>query len=568
MTSGTHYNPSTPDDALARDLSMTISICSSMDGRVRLTTKHGATFDAVVVRHAFNPHTLVLEPIGFTIPFGAYIPDTIYVRPGNLRDAGRAEGPVDPPDVEVVRKACEWPIELPPKTTAAALKRAEQALADLAVDAVTAVRSAIETGATKGLAAAVARLDADTRRRLIERAVDLGADAPLRVLLDGAGVDLSMFLARAADKGKLGTVVALLDAGADPNAVAGTFATGTPRSILLHAVYGGHRAVVRQLLAAGARVDDGGALVWGVVHAPDAAIWSLLLAAGLDVNARDKNGDPVLLALGGHASMDLVATAVAAGADVNARYPDGSTLLLRAIDRAMHPSPCTTFVKVLLDAGADPNAGRLRGRNPLALARVVTHDPGLSRGERWIAGYLEAAGAVAEEDAAAPPIVTEPARLPAGLARIAPDLRRAASYTVSGVTFTPGPVSTALVTATFPRWNGLGADDIAEVRAKLEHLVGPPPSRGDEYKTTFEYTFVATIGEERLGVHICDWKAREVSLAVEAHPTLHERVAAAFIELLTIAPLASFRDRFRYDEDSGRAYHSDGKRAFAEFAKG
>jgi hypothetical protein len=107
------------------------------------------------------------------------------------------------------------------------------------------------------------------------------------------------------------------------------------------------------------------------------------------------------------------------------------------------------------------------------------------------------------------------------------------------------------------------------VRAKLEHLVGPPHDRGDEYKTTFEYSFVATVDGVDLALHVCDWKAREIAISLAAHPdaALRERVAAAFVELLTRSPLAAFRDHFRYDGEARRVYRSDGRTALAEFAK-
>lgn len=121
----------------------------------------------------------------------------------------------------------------------------------------------------------------------------------------------------------------------------------------------------------------------------------------------------------------------------------------------------------------------------------------------------------------------------------------------------------------FPRWTGLGCDDVAVARAKLEHLVGPPPSRGDAYKMTFEYDFVAEVDGETVGLRLHDWKAAEVRLGVGPHPdpAVRARVTEAFIELLTCSPLGVFRDRFRYDAEAGRAYHSDGTRAFADFAK-
>lgn len=488
---------------------MRISICGSSFGQVRLTTRSGTTFDCAVVRSEYVPTVHLVRPIGFEVAFGEHVPELLRVLEGRLAAAERVDEPHAVPDVDKLRKALEWPTELPPKTSAAAIKRADAAIAAAADDA-------------------------------LERTIH--------------------------------GVAALLAAGADVDGVTPILRNDPDTRPVLHwAVHHGHRPVVRQLLQAGARVTDSPALAWSIVHAPDPVTWQLLLAAGLDVNARDRHGDPLLLALGRNGLTGMLDATIAAGADVNAAYPDGSTLLLHAIDLAAHTGRSPFFIENLLRAGADPDKGRLHGRNPLALALEVPHDPGASRGERWIAKWLTAAGAVAAADPDAPPLAREqPPAPPVWSARIDPNLARAAHYDVLGVRFTPSEISADLESAPPPDLGGgLGSDTIAVARAKLEHLVGPPPSRGDEYKTTFEYTFLATLGDARLALHICDWKARELALAIEPHPdaAVRDRITAAFHELLLLSPLAAFRDRLRFDEYSGCAYHSDGKTAFAAFPK-
>lgn len=566
---------------MGRDVSTKIIIFSAADGRVRLTTKNGLTFDARLLRWEHKPkHVAVIEPIGCAVSFGEFVPEVLRVAMAQIVDAGRVEGSAAAPDVEKLRKAIEWPVELGPKATAAAVKRAEAALvaADSSESASAAVQLAIEAGATKGLAAAVQRLTGEARKQLALAAAEAGAGEVLAALLPGAEVDRDWLLVRAAARGRLHSVAALLAAGADVDAAAALepgarYSSGEVRSVLHHAVAQGHRSVVRQLLAAGARVTDSAALTWAVVGAPDDVVFELLIAAGLDVNARDRHGDPLLLALGRNRQYAMLAAAIAAGADVNARYPDGSTLLLHAIALAMERDASTFFIKDLLRAGADANAGRLNGRNPLALARVVTCDPGADRGERWIAQWLEEAGAVAVEETDAVVVVASekaPA-LPMWQARIDETLARASHYEVAGIRFTPQPggVRAEMTQVPGPEWGGLGSDTIAAVRAKLEHLVGPPHDRGDEYKSTFEYWFVGTVDGASLALHVCDWKAREVAVALAVHPDagLRERVAAGFRELLTISPLAPFRDRFRYDDEAGRVYRSDGRTALAELTK-
>jgi hypothetical protein len=565
---------------MSRDLSTKIIIYRAVDGRIRLTTRHGVTFDATLVRWEYDPKRVALiEPIGFTLPYGEFVPEVLRLTMNQLADVARVEGPAPTPDLEKLRKAIEWPVELAPKSTAASLKRAEQALAaaNTADEAAAAVQLALDTGATKGLPAAVARLAPDTRKQLARTAAETGAGDVLSILLAGAeGLDLNWLLVRAAARGKVHSVAALLRAGADVDAVAplepgAQYSRGLPHSVLYWAVAQGQRSVVRQLLAAGARVTDSAGLAWAVVGAPDDVIWALLIAHGLDVDARDHHGNPLLLALGMNRQDRMLAAALAAGADVNATYADGSTLLLHAIALAMEKDRSTSFIEALLRAGADPNAGRLDGRNPLALARVVRHDPGAFNGERWIERWLAAAGAVAIEDAGAPAIPQEkPPELPPWQAHIDATLTRTDHYEIQGIRFTPRAGMRAEMSAVpGPTWSGLGSDTIALVRAKLEHLVGPPHDRGDEYKTTFEYSFVATVDGVDLALHVCDWKAREIAISLAAHPdaALRERVAAAFVELLTRSPLAAFRDHFRYDGEARRVYRSDGRTALAEFAK-
>lgn len=557
---------------------MRISICGSVDGRVRLTTRSGTTFDGVVVRSEYVPRTVLLvQPIGFEVAFGEFVPELLRVIEGQLAAADRVEEPVAVPDVEKLRKALEWPGELAPRSSAANTKRAEKALADAseAGNAERAVGEAIDAGASRGLAPVVARLDVGARLRLLERAAETGAGAVLTALLAGADpvdIDLTSLLARAAASGKVHAVAALLVAGADVDGVASLLRGDRDRRTALHwAVFHGHRAVVRQLLQAGARVTDSAALAWAIVRSPDPVTWGLLLAAGLEVDTRDQHGDPLLLALGRNGLDAMLDATIAAGADVNATYADGSNLLLHAIEIAARRGGGNLpfFIRNLLRAGADPNAGRLYGRNPLALARVVPADPPECYDERRVPGWLEAAGAVAAEDADAPAVFSEKPSLPAWRARIDPTLVRADHYEVLGVRFAATSLEAPLEAVPGLSWGGLGSDNIAIARAKLEHLIGPPLARGDEYKSTFEYRLLATVNDVNLAVHISDWKARELCLAVEPHADagLRERVAAAFWELLTVAPLAAFRDRFRFDEYARCAYHSDGQTAFAEFPK-
>lgn len=550
-------------------VSTRISICSSLDGKVRLTTRSGATFDARVIRSEYVPTVHIVEPINFKIAFGEYTPELLRVLGAQISAADRAEGETPAPDPAKLLKALQWPTELAPKTTAAAQRRGEQALAELTAPEL-AVRQAIDSGATKGLAAVIARLDAPARERLRIHAAETGAAEALLISLLDDTADLAHLLVLAAAKGKLFCVAALLAAGADPNRAAKLLASDdVPRTALYQAVYNGHRVVVRRLIEAGARVTDSAGFTWPILRCPDAVTCRLLLAAGLDPDNRNSDGDPVLLSLGRNGHTEMVDALLAAGADPNATYPDGSTLLLHAVDLAAKTDSATStsFIKNLLAAGADPNAGRLHGRNPLALALVVPHDA-----SRSIARWLTDAGAIAVDDPAAPPLPTErPPGLPTWRARIDPTLARAPHYDALGVRFTPAANNTdslAPAPSALP-WSGLGSDIIAVARAKLEHLLGRPHDRGDNYKTTFEYRMLATHDDVTLAVHLADWKARELCISVAPHAdaTVRERITAALHELLNISPLAAFRDRFRFDDHAGRTYESDGSSATSQLPK-
>src|SRR5690606_29268421 len=126
-------------------------------------------------------------------------------------------------------------------------------------------------------------------------------------------------------------------------------------------------------------------------------------------------------------------------------------------------------------------------------------------------------------------------------------------------------VSWTLATTPVPEWSGYGADNIALIRAKLQHIAGPPVGRGDEHKTTFEYAWEATVGGETVLLLVYDAKARSVHVAVSPPGDAAEQAVAALWELLTIAPLGTFSDRFRYDGHGGCRYRSDGVSAFADF---
>ena len=88
-------------------------------------------------------------------------------------------------------------------------------------------------------------------------------------------------------------------------------------------------------------------------------VTKLLLDAGADVNARDKNGcTPLIWAAVFNENPEVTKVLIDAGANVNARSEYGTTPLMHAAWYNQNPE----VIKVLLDAGADgrvkDNAGK------------------------------------------------------------------------------------------------------------------------------------------------------------------------------------------------------------------
>ncbi|MGV9600439.1 ankyrin repeat domain-containing protein [Streptosporangium sandarakinum] len=149
---------------------------------------------------------------------------------------------------------------------------------------------------------------------------------------------------------------------------------------LYRAATGGHVAIARALLAAGADPnrlgggeDEGlplcGAAAWGRTETVEA-----LLAAGADPNLRESHGWTALLwaAANGHA--ETVRTLLLAGASAEDANDGGETALTLATRRGAFG-----VVRVLLDAEADPTRADGEGDTPLSIA----YD--------WLGTHLESA---------------------------------------------------------------------------------------------------------------------------------------------------------------------------------
>jgi ankyrin repeat protein len=101
----------------------------------------------------------------------------------------------------------------------------------------------------------------------------------------------------------------------------------------------------------------------------------LLLATGMDLTARTKEGETVLMLAVDHP--DILRLLIKAGSGANARDKKGRTALLHAAER----SGPVESIQVLLDAGADPGAKDDQGRTALDLARGSNNAGAKARAE-------------------------------------------------------------------------------------------------------------------------------------------------------------------------------------------
>jgi ankyrin repeat protein len=184
-------------------------------------------------------------------------------------------------------------------------------------------------------------------------------------------------------------------------------AEGGPARALLEAAATGNVAAIEKALAAGVKVDvrdDAGRTpLLLATHANRIEAARVLIAAGADVNARDDIQDSPYLYAGAEGRNEILRMTLAAGADLRSvnRYggtalipaahhghPDtvaillttaidkdhvnklGWTALLEAIVLGDGGPVHTRIVKLLLDAGADPNIADSQGVTPLAHARA------------------------------------------------------------------------------------------------------------------------------------------------------------------------------------------------------
>ena len=198
---------------------------------------------------------------------------------------------------------------------------------------------------------AAERGDLRTVRALLKRRADVNA----KDVFGGTA------LMSAASRGHLQVVKALLAAGADPNARGATFHYGD-FSVLIAALQTENRdwlRIVDALIAAGAEVNPtGGFGRFPLVHAVERRSTEMvdaLLARGADVNLRNPEGMTALMAAAVEGSPEMVRHLLGKGADVKARTKDGETALslLRQMPADYRREEREEIERLLKEAGAD-----------------------------------------------------------------------------------------------------------------------------------------------------------------------------------------------------------------------
>ena len=169
----------------------------------------------------------------------------------------------------------------------------------------------------------------------------------LLIPLTGYTDDLNEDMIKAAYKGDIATVKALLAKGAEVNAKL----KDSGWTALMLAASEGHTEIVRFLLSKGADVNAKCALkdtsLIRAAREGHTDTVQALLANGAEVNAKGEFGLTALMVAAHQGAINTVKVLIANGADVNAKGDLGDTALSRAIDMSN-----TDIIRILKEAGA------------------------------------------------------------------------------------------------------------------------------------------------------------------------------------------------------------------------
>jgi hypothetical protein len=106
---------------------------------------------------------------------------------------------------------------------------------------------------------------------------------------------------------------------------------------------------------------------------------------------------------------------------------------------------------------------------------------------------------------------------------------------------------------------------VALTRARLQTLFGPPSSRGDNYKSSFQYDLVASTSAGRVYFLVGDHKASDVLIFWEYSTSTAEarRLAEqAFWALISATAPSDYEDVFAFEEAAGVRYGYGAGRAW------
>lgn len=170
-------------------------------------------------------------------------------------------------------------------------------------------------------------------------------------------------LVKAAAEDDLDALNAALVAAPDPN----VRDKGTHATALEYAVRNGNRDILQVLLWAkadiNARNEDGQTVLMMLGEKVTSEIVWDLVNAGAKVNLRDKDGDTALISVAQENNVEALKALLDAGAKVDASNKDGETALMKAA-----ASGLVNNVRALILAGADVNARDKKGKTALMYA--------------------------------------------------------------------------------------------------------------------------------------------------------------------------------------------------------